>query len=159
MRVTTDFSETPQADALIICVPTPLDRHREPDLSFVLNTVDAMLPHMREGQLLSLESTTWPSTTDEMLAPRLATRGLIPGENCALVFSPEREDPGNPDFCTHNIPKVIGGITPVCLEIGLAIYRHAIAQMKLILSLLTPSILATASTSSISLIFSSKSNP
>ena len=129
MRVTTDFSETPQADALIICVPTPLDRHREPDLSFVLNTVDAMLPHMREGQLLSLESTTWPGTTDEMLAPRLATRGLIPGENCALVFSPEREDPGNPDFCTRNIPKVIGGITPVCLEIGLAIYRHAIAQM------------------------------
>lgn len=126
---TTDFARTAEVDALIICVPTPLDAHREPDLSFIVNTVEAMLPHMREGQLLSLESTTWPGTTEEVLAPRLADRGLIPGRNCALLFSPEREDPGNPHYGTRTIPKVIGGMTPTCLSLGQALYQHAIDQM------------------------------
>lgn len=126
---TTDFARTSEVDALILCVPTPLNAHREPDLSFIINTVEAALPHMRPGQLISLESTTWPGTTDEILAPRLATRGLIPGDNCALVFSPEREDPGNPHYGTRNIPKVIGGITPTCLTLGLALYQHAIERM------------------------------
>ena len=126
---TTDFGCTSEVDALIICVPTPLNAHREPDLSFIVNTVEAALPHMRKGQLLSLESTTWPGTTDEILAPRLRARGLEPGKNCALVFSPEREDPGNPHYGTKDIPKVIGGHTPHCLELGIALYQHAIQTM------------------------------
>ncbi|MCY1274594.1 UDP-N-acetyl-D-glucosamine 6-dehydrogenase [compost metagenome] len=129
LEATSDFARTVEADALIICVPTPLNRHREPDLSFVIHTVEAILPHFQAGQLLSLESTTWPGTTDEELAPRLAAKGFIPGENCALVFSPEREDPGNPDYGTQDIPKVIGGITPTCLELGEALYQHAIRTL------------------------------
>lgn len=129
LEATTDFARSGEVDALIICVPTPLNAHREPDLSFVINTVEAILPHLRAGQLLSLESTTWPGTTDEELAPRLATKGFIPGENCALVFSPEREDPGNPHYGTHDIPKVIGGMTPSCLELGKALYQHAIRSL------------------------------
>lgn len=116
-EATTDFARTAQADALIICVPTPLDHHRQPDLSFVINTVEAILPHFRAGQLLSLESTTWPGTTEEVLLPRLQSRQLQPGNNFALVYSPEREDPGNANYSTKDIPKVIGGITPGCLEL------------------------------------------
>lgn len=129
LEATSDFSRSSEADALIICVPTPLNAHREPDLSFVINTVQAILPHFRTGQLLSLESTTWPGTTDEELAPRLEAQGFIPGHNCALVFSPEREDPGNPDYGTQDIPKVIGGMTPTCLELGQALYQHAIRTL------------------------------
>lgn len=128
-EATTDFARTAEVDALILCVPTPLNAHREPDLSFIIATIEAALPHMRPGQLVSLESTTWPGTTDEILAPRLAGYNLIPGDNCALVFSPEREDPGNPHYGTHNIPKVIGGTTPTCLDLGLALYQHAIVHM------------------------------
>lgn len=126
---TTDFARTSQLDVLIICVPTPLNSHREPDLSFIFNTIDAALPHMRSGQLVSLESTTWPGTTDELLAPRLVQHGWKPGHNCALVFSPEREDPGNLQFNIQSIPKVIGGITPSCLQLGTALYQHAIHTM------------------------------
>lgn len=128
-EATTDFARSPEVDALILCVPTPLDSHREPDLSFIVGTVEAALPHLRAGQLVSLESTTWPGTTDEIIAPRLATRGLVPGDNCALVFSPEREDPGNPDYGTQSIPKVIGGATPRCLALGTQLYHHAIDRM------------------------------
>jgi len=129
LEATTDFSRSGEVDALIICVPTPLNAHREPDLSFVITTVEAILPYFRAGQLLSLESTTWPGTTDEELAPRLEAMGFIPGENCALVFSPEREDPGNPHYGTHDIPKVIGGMTPICLELGQALYQNAIRTL------------------------------
>lgn len=128
-EATTDFALTSEIDALIICVPTPLNAHREPDLSFIINTVEAALPHMHAGQLMSLESTTWPGTTDEVLAPRLRSRGLEPGVNCALVFSPEREDPGNPHFGTKDIPKVIGGTTASCLELGVALYERATPNM------------------------------
>ena len=126
---TADFRRVSDVDALIICVPTPLNRQREPDLSFIVNTIESALPHMREGQLVSLESTTWPGTTEEILAPRLESRGLIPGQNCALVFSPEREDPGNPHYGTKDIPKVIGGITPSCLSLGQSLYELAIQTM------------------------------
>jgi len=121
-----DFARALEADALIICVPTPLTAYREPDLSFVLGTVESLLPHMRPGQLLSLESTTYPGTTDEELRPRLEARGLRVGHDVFLVFSPEREDPGNPDFHTRTIPKVCGGSTESCLEAGLTLYRQAI---------------------------------
>lgn len=128
-EATADFSRVAEADALIICVPTPLNAYREPDLSFVLGTTDALLPFMREGQLVSLESTTYPGTTEEELRPRLESRGFVVGEDVFLVFSPEREDPGNPHFETRTIPKVCGGSTPACLQAGLALYGPAIDKV------------------------------
>lgn len=128
-RATTDFSQSAQADALILCVPTPLNKYREPDLSFVLNTTDSLVPYLRKGQVVSLESTTYPGTTDEELKPRIESRGLRVGEDIFLVFSPEREDPGNPNFETRTIPKVCGGDTPQCLEVGVSLYRQVIDQV------------------------------
>jgi len=128
-EATTDFTRAGEPDALIICVPTPLNAYREPDLSFVLDTADALLPFMRPGQLLSLESTTYPGTTDEELKPRLESRGFTIGRDTFLVFSPEREDPGNPDFHTRTIPKVCGGVTEACLEAGIALYSPAIDRV------------------------------
>jgi UDP-N-acetyl-D-glucosamine dehydrogenase len=126
---TTDFSRAEAADALILCVPTPLNAHREPDLSFVINSVDAIVPHLRAGQVVSLESTTYPGTTEEELLPRLEAKGLKVGRDIFLVFSPEREDPGNSHFTTRTIPKVCGGITPECLEVGQALYSGIIDQV------------------------------
>lgn len=128
-RATTDFALAAQCDALILCVPTPLNKYREPDMSFVINTTDAIKPYLREGQVVSLESTTYPGTTEEELLPRVQEGGLQVGENIFLVYSPEREDPGNPDFETRTIPKVIGGHTPACLEVGIALYTHAIDRV------------------------------
>jgi UDP-N-acetyl-D-glucosamine dehydrogenase len=128
-EATTDFSRASECDALIICVPTPLNKYREPDLSFVINTTEAVAPHMRPGQVLSLESTTWPGTTDEELLPRVQASGLKVGQDVFLVFSPEREDPGNPNFTTRSIPKVVGGHTEACREIGLALYGQTIDRL------------------------------
>jgi UDP-N-acetyl-D-glucosamine dehydrogenase len=125
-EATTNFSRTSECDALIICVPTPLNPSREPDLSFVINTTESIIPHLRSGQLVSLESTTYPGTTEEELKPRLERRGFKVGEDIFLCFSPEREDPGNPSFTTRTIPKVCGGSTPSCLSVGLELYRQAI---------------------------------
>jgi len=129
LEATSKFSRLKEADAIIICVPTPLNQYREPDLSFVIGTTDAMVPHLRPGQLVSLESTTYPGTTDEELRPRIEARGLTVGRDVFLVFSPEREDPGNPDYVTSTIPKVCGGTTPSCLEVGLALYSQAIDRV------------------------------
>ena len=126
---TTDFAKAKDCDALIICVPTPLDKHREPDLSFVTDTMDALVPHLRPGQIVSLESTTYPGTTDEELQPRIEKRGFKVGEDVFLVHSPEREDPGNPNFTTETIPKICGGITPACLEAGVALYSQVINRV------------------------------
>lgn len=126
---TTDFSRAGEADALIICVPTPLNGHREPDLSFVINSVNAILPDLRPGQVISLESTTYPGTTDEELLPRLESSGLTVGKDIFLVFSPEREDPGNDRFTTRNIPKICGGSTHNCLEVGMALYGRVIDRV------------------------------
>ncbi len=128
-EATSDFSRAGEADALILCVPTPLSKHREPDLSFVLDTVASLLPHLREGQVMSLESTTYPGTTDEELLPRIAKRGFKVGEDYFLVYSPEREDPGNEHFTTRTIPKVCGGYSPACLEVGLALYGQVIDKV------------------------------
>lgn len=128
-EATSDFNRTIEIDAQIICVPTPLDGHHQPDLSYVTNTVDSIIPYFRAGQLMSLESTTWPGTTEELLAPRLQKAGFAPGVNCALVYSPEREDPGNAHFSTAQIPKVIGGMTETCLSLGTALYATAIDTM------------------------------
>lgn len=121
-EATADFSRASECDALLICVPTPLDKTREPDLSFVTATMDLIAPHLRAGQMISLESTTWPGTTQEILLPYLTEAGLTPGKDAYLVYSPEREDPGNPNFNTQTIPKVVGGHTPACLEAGTALY-------------------------------------
>lgn len=126
---TTDFARAAEADALIVCVPTPLDKHREPDLSFVLNTADSLLPHLRAGQVLSLESTTYPGTTEEELLPRVESRGFKVGEDFFLVYSPEREDPGNKHFTTRTIPKVCGGHTQACLDVGLNLYGQVIDRV------------------------------
>ncbi|MFV0645609.1 MAG: nucleotide sugar dehydrogenase [Sphingomonadaceae bacterium] len=128
-EATSDFSSAGEADVLILCVPTPLNKYREPDLSFVINTVEGLLPHIRPGQMLSLESTTYPGTTVEELAPRIESRSLTIGEDYFLVYSPEREDPGNPDFTTHTIPKVCGGYTVPCLEAGAALYGAIIDRV------------------------------
>lgn len=125
-EATTDLSRVSGVDALILCVPTPLDKHREPDLSFVLGTVDSVAPYLHAGMVLSLESTTYPGTTDEELKPRIEARGFKVGEDVFLVFSPEREDPGNPSFSTQTIPKVCGGCTPACLEAGVALYGQVV---------------------------------
>ena len=121
-EATLDFARTAECDALIICVPTPLDKSREPDLSFVTSTMDMIAPHLRKGQLLALESTTWPGTTKEVLLPYVEAAGLTVGEDFFLVYSPEREDPGNPNFTTRTIPKVVGGHTSACREVGVGLY-------------------------------------
>lgn len=128
-EATTDFSRAAEADTLIICVPTPLNKYREPDLSYVTDTTDAIVPYLRKGHVLSLESTTYPGTTEEELLPRMESTGLKVGEDVFLVYSPEREDPGNPDFTTHTIPKVVGGHTDACMDIGKAMYQPAIDQI------------------------------
>ncbi|MDR1109326.1 MAG: nucleotide sugar dehydrogenase [Deltaproteobacteria bacterium] len=125
----TDFHLAREADALIICVPTPLTREREPDLAFVEGTLAALLDHLRPGQLLSLESTTFPGTTEEVLRPPIEARGLTIGKDFFLVYSPEREDPANPDFQTQTIPKVLGGSTESSARVGLALYGQVVERM------------------------------
>jgi len=126
---TVDFSRARECDALIICVPTPLSRSREPDLSYVIATAEAIAPYLKRGQLVSLESTTWPGTTEEVIQPIVEKRGLKVGRDVFLVFSPERQDPGNAKFHTHNIPKLVGGVTPACLAAGQALYALAVQRV------------------------------
>ena len=128
-EATSDLSRSNECDALIFCVPTPLDKYHQPDLSFVINTIDGVVPYLRAGQLLSLESTTYPGTTEEELLPRAESTGLEVGKDIFLVYSPEREDPGNSVFETRTIPKVCGGHTPSCLEVGVALYEQAIDRV------------------------------
>jgi UDP-N-acetyl-D-glucosamine dehydrogenase len=126
---TSDFSRLGQAGAVIVCVPTPLDEMREPDLSYVRATAQSIAQNLAPGQLISLESTTYPGTTKELVLPLLEARGGKAGRDFYLVYSPEREDPGNRDFSTQNIPKVIGGITPKCLAAGKTLYESIVDQV------------------------------
>ena len=128
-RSTTDFKEIENVDACIICVPTPLTRHRDPDLSYILNTMNSIKPYLKEGQIISLESTTYPGTTEEILKPIIEETGRKIGKNIFLVYSPEREDPGNSNFNTKNIPKILGGSTKKCSEVGLALYENTINEV------------------------------
>jgi UDP-N-acetyl-D-glucosamine dehydrogenase len=128
-RATMDFSEVGNVDVVIICVPTPLGKHREPDLSFIESTMDSVIPFLRKGQVISLESTTYPGTTEEVLLPLLKKTGLETGESVFLVYSPEREDPGNPDFNTQNVPKICSGYSDNCLEVGLALYQNVVDRV------------------------------
>jgi UDP-N-acetyl-D-glucosamine dehydrogenase len=126
---TAEMARAREADALILCVPTPLDRHREPDLSYVTGTMDAIAPYLRTGQLVSLESTTWPGTTEEVLQPRIEAWGHEVGREVFLVYSPEREDPGNTRFTTATMPRVLGGVTRACYDAGAALYGAAIERI------------------------------
>lgn len=126
----TDFSRVKEVDAVIICVPTPLNKNREPDISYIIKTGESIAPHMKRGQLIVLESTTYPGTTDEDLRAVLEKgSGLKAGQDFHLAFSPEREDPGNPQSKVASIPKVIGGLTPACLEKTKELYKIAIQTL------------------------------
>ena len=126
---TTDFQRLAEADCIIICVPTPLTPKKDPDLQYIENTTDAISRTLRRGQLVCLESTTYPGTTEEILLERFRATGLEAGSDYFLIFSPEREDPGNPKFSTRTIPKVVGGITPDCLEVGTTLYGQVIDRV------------------------------
>lgn len=126
----TDFSRIREVGAVVICVPTPLNKNREPDISYILRTAESVAPHLQQGTLVVLESTTYPGTTDEDLREVLERlSGLQAGTGFHLAFSPEREDPGNPDSIVARIPKVLGGYTPACLEKAMAVYGQAIKTM------------------------------
>src|SRR6266436_4305997 len=125
LRATTDFDHLKDCDAIIICVPTPLRKTKEPDVSFILAAAEEIKQRLRRGQLVILESTTYPGTTDEVLLPMLQETGLKLDEDFLLAFSPERVDPGNPDFQTHNIPKVVGG----CTDDSTAAATHLYSQI------------------------------
>ncbi len=125
-EATTEFPRIAEMDVVIICVPTPLRKTRDPDMSFVIAATEEVAKYATSGTLIVLESTTYPGTTDELIVPRLAGNGFTVGEDVFICFSPERVDPGNPVYGIRNTPKVIGGVTPSCLEIGLAIYGKAI---------------------------------
>jgi UDP-N-acetyl-D-glucosamine dehydrogenase len=129
MEATADFDRLGECDAILICVPTPLGRHREPDLSFVRSTAREVAARLRPGQLVVLESTTYPGTTREELLPPLRERGLVCGTDFFLAFSPEREDPGNRSYHTQNIPKVVGGMDPASQEVAGALYGAAVKQV------------------------------
>ena len=125
-RATADFSAIKKLDAVIICVPTPLNKNREPDISYIIKSGEAILPHVHKGLLVVLESTTYPGTTDEDLRAVLERSGLKAGVDFNLAFSPEREDPGNPNSVVAQIPKVVGGLTPACLQRAIEVYSKAI---------------------------------
>jgi UDP-N-acetyl-D-glucosamine dehydrogenase len=127
-QATSDFSLLKKTDCIIICVPTPLGKHHEPDLSFVLDTTKVVAKYLRKGQLVVLESTTYPGTTDEDMRTILERTGLRAGKDFHLAFSPEREDPNNKDYSTSTIPKVVGGFTPSCLEVAKILYDSIVVR-------------------------------
>jgi UDP-N-acetyl-D-glucosamine dehydrogenase len=128
-EATSDFTRLAEADCVIICVPTPLNAKKDPDLQYIEKTGAALAKTLRKGQLISLESTTYPGTTDEILLEQFKATGLKVGQDYFLVFSPEREDPGNAKFSTRTIPKVVGGTTPACLELGKLLYGQVIDRV------------------------------
>ncbi len=128
LHATTDFSELARVDSVNICVPTPLRKTKDPDISYIVAAVEEIAKYVHEGQLVILESTTYPGTTEEVILPRLERDDFRVGEHFFLAFSPERVDPGNPKFNTRNIPKVVGGVTPRCTEVASALYEATLSQ-------------------------------
>jgi UDP-N-acetyl-D-glucosamine dehydrogenase len=124
LKATTDFGVLAGCDAVSICVPTPLSKTHDPDLSYVIAAVDMVARHAHPGMLIVLESTTYPGTTDEIILPKVAAGGLAVGRDVFVAFSPERTDPGRKDFTLKTTPKIIGGVTPACLEVATALYSH-----------------------------------
>lgn len=129
LRTSTDFSELGNADVVIICVPTPLTVHREPDLQYIENVTGEIAKHLHPGQLISLESTTYPGTTEEVILPKLAATGLEVGKDFFLVHSPERVDPGNKRYTTQNTNKLVGGVTQACTDVAAAFYGETIIKV------------------------------
>ncbi len=129
LEATTDFSRLAEADAILICVPTPVTKHRDPDLSFVVQTAESISQYLRPGQLVVLESTTWPGTTREVVQPLMEKGGLKVGQDVYLAFSPEREDPGNPNFSTKSIPKVVGADDPQSRALAVALYEQIVTKV------------------------------
>ena len=134
LRATTDFDQLKNCDAVIICVPTPLRKTKEPDVSYILAAAGEIKERLHPGQLIILESTTYPGTTDEVLLPMLESTGLKLDEDFLLAFSPERVDPGNPEFQTHNIPKVVGGVTPDSTEAAAHLYSQIVKDVHAVSS-------------------------
>jgi UDP-N-acetyl-D-glucosamine dehydrogenase len=128
-EATDNFSRLREPGCILICVPTPLTEKMEPDLRYIEKTTDVIRRHLRKGHLVVLESTTYPGTTEELILPQLESTGLKVGKDFFLGFSPEREDPGNKQFTTHQIPKVVAGVTPSCLEVIKALYSQVIDQV------------------------------
>ena len=126
LRATADFDVVADADIIAICVPTPLDKNKQPDTSFIEHVLDRSLPHVHPDQLIVLESTTYPGTTEEVIRPRIEARGFVVGEDVFLAFSPERVDPGNAHYKTRNTPKIVGGVTQACTEIAAALYEQVL---------------------------------
>jgi UDP-N-acetyl-D-glucosamine dehydrogenase len=129
LAATTDFAALKRVDAVNICVPTPLSKQRDPDVSFIVAATEQLAKHLHAGMLVILESTTYPGTTEELILPRLKETGLEVGKDFFLAFSPERVDPGNPRFNTRNIPKVVGGVTPTCTEMAVRLYRQRLERV------------------------------
>jgi len=129
LDATTDFSIVKDLDTINICVPTPLRKTKDPDMSYIVSAVESIAAHLHPGLLICLESTTYPGTTDEVVQPLLEATGLTAGTDFFLAFSPERVDPGNPTFQTHNVPKVVGGLTPACSALAAALYSTAITTI------------------------------
>jgi UDP-N-acetyl-D-glucosamine dehydrogenase len=129
LHATTDFSALREVDAISICVPTPLRKTKDPDISYIVSATESIAQNFRPGQLVVLESTSYPGTTDEIILPRLEAGGHKAGGDFFLAFSPERVDPGNPTYLTANIPKVIGGVTPTCTRLATALYSTVIAKV------------------------------
>lgn len=128
LHATSDYGHLAATDIILLCVPTPLTRNREPDLSFIVKTAEALVPHLRVGQLIVLESTSYPGTTRELLVPILERSGLRSGENLFVAYSPEREDPGNEKYDTGSIPKVVGGDGAVALQLAQALYQQIVSS-------------------------------
>jgi UDP-N-acetyl-D-glucosamine dehydrogenase len=129
LRATTDFGAVATLDTINICVPTPLRKTKDPDMSYIVSSCQEIARHFHAGMLIILESTTYPGTTDELMLPMFERNDLKVGEHFFLCFSPERVDPGNPKFQTRNIPKVVGGITPACTELGALFYGQALESV------------------------------
>jgi UDP-N-acetyl-D-glucosamine dehydrogenase len=129
LRATTSYDDLREVDSINICVPTPLRKTKDPDMSYIIDSINAIAEICRAGMLVILESTTYPGTTEEIILPRLEARGFKAGESVFVAFSPERIDPGNKEFTVRNTPKVVGGITPHCVEAAAALYRHAVDEV------------------------------
>ena len=129
LSATTDFSRLAECDVIIVCVPTPLRKTKDPDMSFIMAAGDEISRYMRPGQLVILESTTYPGTTDEVLQPMFEEKGFKLDQDFLLAFSPERVDPGNPQFQTHNIPKVVGGVSPASTDVSALLYRAIVSEV------------------------------
>jgi UDP-N-acetyl-D-glucosamine dehydrogenase len=129
LTATSDFKVLRRMDSVNVCVPTPLSKHRDPDVSFIVAATQEVQRYLHRGQLVVLESTTYPGTTVELILPMLTETGLKVGRDFFLAFSPERVDPGNPRFTTHNTPKVVGGVTPICTDVAVALYRQRLEKV------------------------------